>query len=106
MRILLAAALLVTAPCLAQAQDLRLRYPADANRDGVITDDERADYAARTPVAALDIPATPPRSTKRFLTIGKAKPTDQLAPVDRPAQPSEFQRAMDLKDRRDHEKGD
>ena len=28
----------------AQAQTLRLNHPADANRDGVVSDVERADY--------------------------------------------------------------
>ncbi|MDP3385185.1 MAG: hypothetical protein Q8S47_17910 [Phenylobacterium sp.] len=31
----------------AQAQMLRLHNPADANRDGVVSDAERADYEAR-----------------------------------------------------------
>ncbi len=31
----------------AQAQTLRLHNPADANRDGVVSDAERADYEAR-----------------------------------------------------------
>lgn len=36
----------------AQAQTLRLHHPADANRDGVVSDAERADHEARKGDAA------------------------------------------------------
>jgi hypothetical protein len=64
---LVLSALLVALPvqALGQGQPLRLFNPADADRDGVVTDDERADYLAKKAAGARDEPGLPvaaPRS--------------------------------------------
>ena len=54
-------ALLVALPvqALGQGQPLRLFNAADADSDGVVTDDERADYLAKKAAAARDEPGLP-----------------------------------------------
>ncbi|MBP7703941.1 MAG: hypothetical protein KA105_01495 [Caulobacter sp.] len=57
--VLAAFALLAAPACaLAQAKPLLLANPADANRDGVVTDEEKADYLARKSAGAADAPPT------------------------------------------------
>lgn len=112
MRIILAAAVLVMAPCLALGQSLPLRHPADVNRDGLVTEDEKADYAARKASDAPELPVAEPRpgGADRRAFPGRAprreipgNVSDQISPAPHA---SEFQAAMDAKDRKDRAEAD
>lgn len=104
--------LLLAAPAVATAQDqpLRLLNPADANRDGVVSDDERADYLAKKAAGAQDEPGLPvaaPRSGGgATLVVGGpgVKPADDPgAAGEPPAAASDFEKSVETRIRRDRD---
>jgi hypothetical protein len=105
-------ALLVALPAqaLGQGQPLRLLKPADADRDGVVTDDERADYLAKKAAAARDEPGLPvsaPRAGGNdTIIMGRpgAQPGDDTgAGGDPPAAASDFEKAVETRIRKDRD---
>ncbi len=75
-----AAALLVATPAFAQQAKPLFPNPADANKDGVVTDEERLDYQAaqhdKCPVK--DIGVAPPKSTGDGVTFKLTDPENEL----------------------------
>ncbi len=110
MKLAIAAALLFAAPtlALAQAAPLKLTNPADANRDGVVTDDERADYLAKGGADAQALPVAAPKSSGQPQVF---KPTE-LPPADQnttaagapPAHASEFEKTLETRIRQDRKR--
>ena len=103
-------ALVLAAPslALAQTQPLRLLNPADADRDGVVTDDERADYLAKKAAGAQDEPGLPVSAPKAggndTIIMGKpgAQPGDQTgAAGEPPAAASDFEKSVETRIRKD-----
>ena len=105
-------ALILAAPAsaLAQGQPLRLLNPADANRDGIVTDDERADYLAKKAAGAQDAPGLPvsaPRSGGAD-TIIMGKPAGQPgddagAAGEPPVAASDFEKSVETRIRKDRD---
>lgn len=90
------------AVALAQGQPLRLLNPADADRDGVVTDDERADYLAKKAAGAQDEPGLPVAAPKAggndTIIMGKpgAQPGDNTGPAgEPPAAASAFETSVE-----------
>ena len=105
-------ALLLTAPAaaLAQGQTLRLISPADADRDGVVTDDERADYLAKKAAGAGDQPGLPVSAPKAggndTIIMGRpgAQPGDNTGPAgEPPAAASAFETSVEAGIRKDRD---
>lgn len=75
-----AAALLVSGPAFAQAAKPLFPSPADANKDGVVTDEERLDYQSaqhdKRPVREIGVAA--PRSSGDGVSIKLAEPENEL----------------------------
>ncbi len=98
------------AQALAQGQPLRLLNPADADRDGVVTDDERADYLARKAAGAQDEPGLPVSAPKASgndtIILGKpgAQPGDEdSAAGEPPAAASDFEKSVEAGIRKDRD---
>lgn len=104
-------ALLFALPAAAVAQgQLRLLNPADADRDGVVTDDERADYLARKAAGAQDEPGLPvsaPRAGGNdTIILGRpgAQPGDNTGPAgEPPAAASAFETSVEAGIRKDRD---
>jgi hypothetical protein len=105
-------ALLVALPvqALGQGQPLRLFNAADADSDGVVTDDERADYLAKKAAAARDEPGLPvaaPRAGGNDIIImGRpgAQPGDDTgAAGEPPAAASDFEKSTETRIRKDRD---
>jgi hypothetical protein len=105
-------AIVLSAPtlALAQGQPLRLLNPADADRDGVVSDDERADYLAKKAAGAQDEPGLPVSAPKAggndTIVMGKpgAQPGDDAgAAGEPPAAASDFEKSVETKIRRDRD---
>ena len=75
-----AAALLVSGPALAQQAKPLFPNPADANKDGVVTEDEKLDYQAaqhdKAPVKEIGV--SPPKSSGDGVTIKLTEPENEL----------------------------
>jgi hypothetical protein len=109
---LVLSALVLAAPsfALAQGQPLRLLNPADADRDGVVTDDERADYLAKKAAGMQDQPglpvSVPKASGNDTIVLGKpgAQPGDDSgAAGEPPAAASDFEKSVETRIRKDRE---
>lgn len=91
-----AAALLVSGPALAQVQPAKPLFPnpADANKDGVVTDDERLDYQAarHDKRPAREIGVAPPKATGDGVTFKVTEPENELD--KRAVAPSDFEEAQ------------
>ena len=105
-------ALLLCAPtgALAQGQPLRLLNPADADRDGVVTDDEQADYLAKKAAGAQDEPGLPVAAPKAsgnatvvMGTTGLPVRDDPGAAGEPPAAASDFEKSVETRIRRDRD---
>lgn len=108
--VLSALLLALPAQALAQGQPLRLINPADADRDGVVTDDERADYLAKKAAGAQDEPglpvAAPKASGNDTIIMGKpgAQPSDNTGPAgEPPAAASAFETSVEAGIRKDRD---
>lgn len=78
MRIALLAAIAVALAGPVAAQPLKLFKPADANRDGVVTDDEQADYLAqKARKDPADFAVAAPKPSGDAITVGQT-PSDML----------------------------
>ncbi|HYE47845.1 MAG TPA: hypothetical protein VEA44_18905 [Caulobacter sp.] len=91
--ILAAAAAAVLAATPAAAQTLKLTKPADANKDGVVTDQEQADYYAKQaskPVKEIGVAA--PKPTGDGLNVKFTEPENELDKRAVPA--SDFEEAQ------------
>jgi hypothetical protein len=91
---ILGAALLAPGLALAQAPRLLLD-PADADRDGVVSDAERADRLAAAPAEVIVVSAQWPE--RRLISVRPHEPLDP-GPLDmarRVAPPSEFEVALE-----------
>lgn len=104
--------LLLSAPAVALAQDqpLRLLNPADSDRDGVVTDDERADYLAKKAAGAQDEPGLPvaaPKASGNATVImgatGLPPRDDPGAAGEPPAAASDFEKSVEAGIRRDRD---
>lgn len=104
--------LIMAAPSIAlgQGQPLRLLNPADANRDGVVSDDERADYLAKKAAGAQDEPGLPvaaPRAGGNDTIImgrtGGLPRDDTGAAGEPPAAASDFEKSVETRIRRDRD---
>lgn len=63
----------------AAAQTLVLRHPADANKDGVVSDEERADYLMGDPDRpAPEIGVQAPKSSGDGINFTVTEPTNEL----------------------------
>lgn len=107
MKLAIAAAVLFAAPTLAfaQAEPLKLTNPADANRDGVVTDEERADYLAKRGANAPELPVSTPKPGGQTVVF---KPSElpeaernNTAAGEPPSQASEFEKTTETRIRRD-----
>ncbi len=105
-------ALVLAAPslALAQGQPLRLLNPADANRDGVVSDDERADYLAKKAAGAQDEPGLPVSAPRAggadTIIMGRpgGQPRDDAgAAGEPPAAASDFEKSVETRIRRDRD---
>ena len=91
-----AAALLAAGPALAQVQPAKPLFPnpADANKDGVVTDEERLDYQAaqhdKRPVREIGV--APPKSGGSGVTFKVTEPESELDKRVVPA--SDFEKAQ------------
>jgi len=111
MKIVVAAALLLTAlpaSALAQVPAKPLIQPADANKDGVVSEEERLDYLARKAAGTRDQPGLPVSAPKPGgeSTIIMGQPGGQPdyrtgIAGDHPAGASEFEKATEDGIRRD-----
>lgn len=106
----LAAALTLLVPAAALAQTPpRLFNPADANRDGVVSEDERADYLARKAAGVQDQPpaigvGAPRPSGNDTIIMGRSSsdPSRNDGPAgDPPAAASDFEKATEAGIRKD-----
>ena len=107
---LIAAAALLTVPAcaLAQAKPL-LANPADANKDGVVTDEEKADYLAKKAAGAQDQPPTigvgaPKPGGASTIIMGKPGGSPDYetgAAGEPPAAASDFEKVTEDRIRRD-----
>ncbi len=105
MRIAILAAAAVLAAMPAAAQGLKLTKPADANKDGVVTDQEQADYYAKQadkPVREIGV-ATP-KSSGDAVTVKLTEPENELDKRAVPA--SDFEKAQDAQARKAQSKDD
>lgn len=109
---LVLSALLVALPvqALGQGQPLRLFNPADADRDGVVSDDERADYLAKKAAQARDEPVLPvaaPRAGGNdTIIMGRpgAQPGDDTGVAgEPPAAASAFETSTETRIRKDRD---
>lgn len=89
---------------------MRLLSPADADRDGVVTEDERADYLARKAAGAQDEPGLPvsaPRASGNdTIFMGKpgGQPSDNTGTAgEPPAAASDFEKSVEAGIRRDRD---
>lgn len=105
-----AAALMLLVPAAALAQTPpRLLNPADANKDGVVTEDEKADYLAKKAAGVQDQPPTigvgaPKPSGNDTIILGKSgsDPSRSDGPAgDPPAAASEFEKTTEAGIRKD-----
>ncbi len=105
-------AIVLAAPALALAETppLRLLNPADANRDGVVSEDERVDYLAKKAAGARDEPGLPVAAPKAggndTLILGRpgAQPGDDTgAAGEPPAAASDFEKSVEAKIRKDRD---
>lgn len=112
MRVAIVLSALLIAPSVAvvQGQPLRLISPADADRDGVVTDDERADYLAMKAAGARDEPGLPvaaPRSGGADTVIlgrpGALPRDDTGAAGEPPAAASDFEKSIESRIRKDRD---
>ena len=95
--ILAAAAVLAATPAAAQA--LKLTKPADANKDGVVTDQEQADYYAKQANRpAKEIGVAAPKSSGDQVTFKLTEPENELDKRAVPA--SDFEKAQDAQARK------
>lgn len=106
-------ATLVPAIALAQTAPPMLLNPADANRDGVVTPDEKADYLAKKAAGVRDQPPTlgvaaPKAGGNDTVVMGKpgaqpgAKPDEETgAAGPPPAAASEFEKSVEAGIRKD-----
>lgn len=106
------AALLAALPTLALAQGkpLLLANPADANRDGVVTEAEKADYLAKKagdPHNAAALPVSAPKPVGNSVVF---KPTELQDPErnttaagEPPAAASDFEKQLETRIRKDAE---
>lgn len=109
--VLAAAALLTALPTLAAAQTLPLlTNPADANKDGVVSAEEKADYLAKKAgdVRNTDpLPVAVPKASGNTVVF---KPTELQDPErnttaagDPPAAASDFEKQLETRIRKDAE---
>lgn len=110
MKFAVVAVLLTLIPAAALAQSPpRLINPADANKDGVVTKDEKADYLARKASGVQDQPPTigvaPPKAGgNETIIMGKpgGQPSDNTGPAgEPPAAASEFEKTTEAGIRKD-----
>lgn len=99
------AACLLAAPALALAQTAPLKLPADANGDGVVTEEERADHLARRGAGTQELPVASPKPGGQTVVF---KPTElpaddrgATAAGEPPAQASEFEKTLETRIRKD-----
>lgn len=97
----LAAALAQTAPSI-------LLNPADTDRNGVVTEDEKADYLAKKAAGVRDQPPTigvaaPKTSGDTTIILGGpgSRPNEATAAGDPPANASEFEKSIEAGIRKD-----
>ncbi|MES2342539.1 MAG: hypothetical protein V4597_12730 [Pseudomonadota bacterium] len=98
MRIALLAAVAVTLAGPVAAQPMKLFKPADANKDGVVTDDEQADYLAqkaKTDPASFGVAA--PKPSGDAVTFTPTAPDLTAGPSldTRAVKASEFEQSQD-----------
>ena len=109
--VLAAAALIAALPTLALAQTAAmplLASPADANKNGVVSADEQADYLARKagdPNKAAALPVAAPKASGNSVIL---KPTwlddserNKTAAGEPPAAASEFEKQLETRIRKD-----
>jgi len=108
--VLAAALLLATPPTLATAQPLLLINPADANRDGTVTDEEKADYLAKKAGDVRNAAALPVAAPKPGGATTVFKPTELRDPESNntaagapPAGASDFEKQLETRIRKDAE---
>jgi hypothetical protein len=109
-RLTFAAAVLAAAlPTLALAAPL-LTNPADADRDGVVTDEEKADYLAKKAAGVQNTPGLPVAAPKPgggtvFKPVALSDPDDlaRTAAGAPPSQASDFERSVETRIRKDAE---
>ena len=105
MRIAILAAAAALAAMPAAAQVLKPTKPADANRDGVVTDKEQAEYYAKQhdkPVQEIGVAA--PKSAGDGVTFKLTEPENDLDKRAVPA--SDFEKAQDAQARKAQAKDD
>ncbi|NBB16882.1 hypothetical protein GVN21_16070 [Caulobacter sp. SLTY] len=105
MRIAILAAAAVLAAMPAAAQSLKLTKPADTNKDGVVTDQEQADYYAKQadkPVREIGVAA--PKASGDQISVKLTEPENELDKRAVPA--SDFEKAQDAQARKAQSKDD
>ncbi len=95
-------AVLAPGVALAQTAPLLFANPADADRDGVVTEDERADYLAKKAAGVRDQPpsigvAAPKAGGNDTIIMGKpgSQPGDSTSAGEPPATASEFEKSVE-----------
>jgi hypothetical protein len=105
MRIAVLAAAAALAAMPVAAQGLKLTKPADTNKDGVVTDQEQADYYAKQadkPVREIGVAA--PKATGDTVSVKLTEPENDLDKRAVPA--SDFEKAQDAQARKAQSKDD
>ena len=98
MRIVLLTAVAVALAGPVAAQPLKLFKPADANRDGVVSDDEQADHLARKARSdPADFGVAAPKPSGNSVTFGQTPPDLMAGPSleTRAVEASEFEQSQD-----------
>ncbi len=98
MRIVILAAAAALLAGSAAAQPMKMFRPADANKDGVVTQDEQADYLAKKAKSdPADYGVAAPKPSGDSVTFGQTPPDLMAGPSleTRAVQASEFEQSQD-----------
>ncbi|MES2724875.1 MAG: hypothetical protein V4656_17120 [Pseudomonadota bacterium] len=98
MRVVLLAAIATALAGPVAAQPMKLFKPADANKDGVVSENEHADYLAhKAKRAPVDYGVAAPKRSGDTVTFGQAAPNTTAGPSleTRAVQASEFEQSQD-----------
>lgn len=98
MRVVLFAAVVMAIASPVAAQPMKLFKPADANKDGVVSEEEQADHLAqKAKQAPVDYDVAAPKPSGDAVTFGQAAPNTTAGPSleTRAVKASEFEQSQD-----------
>lgn len=108
-RFLIPVLLLLASPAMA-AEPFKLTRPADANKDGVVSPEEEADYVAKGAAQAREIGVAAPKPSANAVQVrtdDEPKGPPSLGSLEgRAVKPTPFEEAKDFEARRKAEEDD